>query len=92
MTTRRLLALLAVAVVATASPAFAVPNNGAFAKSSAALRAQQQQLRCGIIRDKLDIAESNADERSGTKAAEPYSKEADDLWASGVANGCAWAR
>lgn len=84
------LALVLVLPTAPAAPAIARPNNGGYAKSSEAMMKAQAQA-CGVYKDMLDLAESEADARAGTKAAESYAKEADEWWAAGVRHGCSWA-
>ena len=84
--------LIATALIgAVASPALASPNDHRFQKSSEGMKAAQANL-CNLMHDRLTIAEREADKRAGTKAAEPYAKEADEWWAAGERNGCSWAQ
>jgi hypothetical protein len=84
-----ILAFAAASTVATASSAS--PNDHRFAKSSEGMKMAQANV-CQLMKDYLDIAEREADKRAGTKAAEPYAKEADQWWAAGERNGCSWAQ
>jgi hypothetical protein len=85
-----ILTLVLVLPTALAAPAMARPNNGGYAKSAEALMKEQVQA-CSVMKDMLDLAESEADARAGTKAAAPYAEEADEWWAAGVRAGCGWA-
>ena len=94
MTKHRIALVVLVAALAATSltPTFAKPNNGAYARSGEAFKKQMYDDFCAGIKDNLDMAEKEADKRAGTKAAEPYAKEADQWWAAGERNGCSWAQ
>ena len=79
-----LVALLA--PIALGTPALASKNTGKFQQSIEAHR----QL-CSDLKLFLDDAEAEADKRTGTKAAKPYSAKADRIWNDGVKQGCSWA-
>jgi hypothetical protein len=83
--------LLLVALVTTATASLAAPNDHRFAKSSEGMKLATANV-CQLMKDYLDIAEREADKRAGTKAAEKYSKEADEWWAAGERNNCSWAQ
>jgi hypothetical protein len=53
--------------------------------------AAHKQL-CADLKDMLDVAESEADKRAGTKAAASYAQQADRIWSDGEKNSCSWAR
>lgn len=76
-------------LLVAASTASAAPNNGKFKQSSEAFK--QRQVDCAFYKNMLEIAERDAEERVGTKAAAKYSKEADGYWAKGESLGCGWA-
>lgn len=78
-------------VAALTAPALAAPNDGRFARSSEGLKLARADV-CQLMHDYLTEAERQADQRAGTKAAEKYAKEADEWWAAGERNGCAWAQ
>lgn len=82
-----LLSLLVVAPLALTSPVMAKPNNGGFQKNAAA-----HKQFCADLKTFLDVAEGEADKRAGTKAAEPYAKEADGWWDTAHKQGCSWAQ
>jgi hypothetical protein len=44
-----------------------------------------------FYKNMLDIAERDAEEHVGTKAAAKYAKEADGYWQKGESLGCGWA-
>jgi len=82
-----LLVVIAVAgVTATAAPAFAKPNNGAYQNSAEANKTRAKQ--CTNLKHHLTMAEKAAEEKAGTAAAQPYSDLADQYWAAGVSLGC----
>ena len=86
----RAVALTAILIIAAAlaQPALSKPNNGGYGASSAArLKADA----CDMYKDLLELAESEADKRAGTRAAKQYADEADMWYAAGVRHGCSWA-
>jgi hypothetical protein len=82
-----LIVLLASALLA--SPAFAAKNTGGF---DAKVNVAAQKQLCADLKDMLDVAESEADKRAGTKAAASYAQQADRIWSDGEKNSCSWAR
>ena len=82
--------LMLASLIATTS-SLAIPNDHRFGKSSEGMKLATANV-CSLMKDYLDIAEREADKRAGTKAAEKYSREADEWWAAGERNGCSWAQ
>ena len=82
----RTLALAVMVSALCSSPTFAEKNTGKFQSTPAANR----QL-CADLKDMLEVAESEADKRAGTKAAASYAKQADQAWADGIKSNCKWA-
>lgn len=68
-----------------ASPALAEKNTGKF-------NAAAHKQLCADLKLILDVAEQEAGKRTGTKAAAPYSRQADQAWADGAKQNCSWAK
>jgi hypothetical protein len=67
-----------------ASPVLAEKNTGKFNPAA------HRQL-CSDLKLIADVAESEADKRTGTKAAAPYAHQADQAYADGAKQNCSWA-
>ncbi|MEO7223447.1 MAG: hypothetical protein ABIY37_13330 [Devosia sp.] len=87
-------------VAALAAPAQAAAITGHLQTSigtnrpvvaAAAAAAEDPNGLCGDVKGYLDHAETEADKRAGTKAAEKWSKLADSWWQTGVDLSCGWA-
>lgn len=76
-------ALVLVSLIAT--PALAEKNTGKFNASA------HKQL-CADLKLILDVAESEADKRTGTKAAGTYAHQADQAYNDGAKQNCNWAK
>ncbi|OJX51461.1 MAG: hypothetical protein BGO81_12385 [Devosia sp. 66-22] len=83
------LVLVVALLSAAAAPALAAPSNGAGPGSGAP--GKPGGGICADIENSLLAAEAEADKRSGTKAAEKWSRAADGFWRDGEVVGCSWA-
>jgi hypothetical protein len=88
-TTILVAALMLASVLASA--AVASPNDGRFKRSAEGMK-KQLNIACAQIKKDLDVQESLADDRAGTKDAKPFAEAADALWAAGEKAGCSWAQ
>lgn len=61
-------------------------------KNTGKFNAQAHNQLCADLKLILDVAESEASKRVGTKAAAPYSQQADQAWADGEKQNCNWAK
>jgi hypothetical protein len=78
--------VLAISLVSLfASPVLAEKNSGKF-------NAAAHKQLCSDLKLILQVAEAEADKRVGTKAAAPYSRQADQAWADGAKQNCNWAK
>lgn len=85
------LVLVAAFAVSAATPTLASKNDHRYAKSAEAMKKQEFDIMCAGMKDNLQTAEANADDRAGTKAAAKWAKIADGIWADAHAAGCSWA-
>lgn len=81
----RTLALVVAVAPLVGTPVFAEKNSGRF-------NSQAHDQLCADLKLILDVAESEAAKRVGTKAAAKYSRQADQAWADGERQNCKWAK
>jgi hypothetical protein len=68
-----------------ASPVLAEKNSGRYSAAA------HKQL-CADLKTILEVAESEANKRVGTRAAAAYAHQADQAWADGEKQNCNWAK
>ncbi len=83
---------VALVILAQVAPALAEKNRNDYAFSAEGQRQLQKNSYCAQMKVLFDAAENEADAHSGKKSAEPYAKQADDLWTQAASRGCSWAR
>ena len=87
----RTIFLITIALASLATSAFASPNDHRFQKSAEGMKKQLPTV-CAQLKTDLAVQEGLADERAGTKDAQPFAEAADAIWAAAEKAGCSWAQ